>query len=75
MTRVLVVTDPGIELAGHLGKVLHSLHAAGVHTTVFDHVIVDNAGTPANVQGGFLFYTDIGPIIRNSTIRNSAWDR
>jgi hypothetical protein len=41
-------------------------------STVFDHVIVDNAGTPANVQGGFLFYTDIGPIIRNSTIRNSA---
>jgi hypothetical protein len=40
--------------------------------SLFDHVIVDNAGTPANVQGGFLFYTDIGPVIHNSTIRNSA---
>ena len=39
VTRVLVVTDPGIELAGHLGKVLDSLREAGVHATVFDHVI------------------------------------
>lgn len=45
-------------------------------STVFDHVIVDNAGGPdpqgGFIQGGFHFYIDIGPIIRNSTIRNSA---
>jgi alcohol dehydrogenase len=39
VTRVLVVTDPGIELAGHLGKVLDSLRGSGVHADVFDHVI------------------------------------
>jgi len=38
-SQVLVVTDPGIELAGHLGKVLDSLKLAGVRATVFDHVI------------------------------------
>lgn len=37
--RVLVVTDPGIELAGHLGKVLDSLRHAGVEAEVFDHVV------------------------------------
>jgi hypothetical protein len=41
-------------------------------STVFDHVIVDNAGAPYPVQGSFHFYTDIGPVIRNSMIRNSA---
>jgi hypothetical protein len=40
--------------------------------TTFDHVIVDNAGAPYPVQGSFHFYTDIGPIISNSVIRNSA---
>lgn len=39
VTRVLVVTDPGIELAGHLSKVLASLRQAGIRATVFDHVI------------------------------------
>jgi alcohol dehydrogenase class IV len=39
VARVLVVTDPGIELAGHLGKVLGSLRQAGIHAHVFDHVI------------------------------------
>ncbi len=38
-SHVLVVTDPGIELAGHLGKVLDSLRRAGVEATVFDRVI------------------------------------
>ena len=41
-------------------------------STVFDHVVVDNAGGSFVVEGSFHFYTDIGPIIRNSTIRNSA---
>lgn len=41
-------------------------------STVFDHVILDNAGALANVQGGFIFYIDVGPVIRHSTISNSA---
>jgi hypothetical protein len=41
-------------------------------SSLFDHVVVDNGGTPANVQGNFLFYTDLGPVIQNSIIRNSA---
>jgi hypothetical protein len=40
--------------------------------TVFEHVIVDNAGAPYPVQGSFHFYKELGPVIRNSVIRNSA---
>jgi len=39
VTHALVVTDPGIELAGHLGRVLESLREAGVQASVFDRVI------------------------------------
>jgi hypothetical protein len=41
-------------------------------STVFEHVIVDNGGGSYVVEGSFHFYADIGPAIRNSTIRNSA---
>lgn len=41
-------------------------------STVFDHVVVDNGGGQYVVEGSFHFYTDLGPVIRNSTIRNSA---
>ena len=41
-------------------------------STVFDHVVVDYAGGQYVVEGSFHFYRDLGPIIRNSTIRNSA---
>jgi alcohol dehydrogenase len=36
--RVLVVTDPGIVLAGHALRVEHSLQAAGLGVVVFDKV-------------------------------------
>lgn len=39
VTHMLVVTDPGIELAGHLGKLLASLRQSDIHATVFDHVV------------------------------------
>lgn len=39
VSRVLVVTDPGIGRAGHLGKVLESLRPAGVQARIFDQVI------------------------------------
>jgi hypothetical protein len=41
-------------------------------STLFDHVIVADAGGPYHVLGSFHFYKDIGPVIRNSVIRNSA---
>ncbi|HEX9348800.1 MAG TPA: hypothetical protein VF919_14590 [Gemmatimonadales bacterium] len=41
--------------------------------TLFDHVIVDRAGAADPwVAGSFQFYIDIGPVIHNSLISNSA---
>jgi len=37
-TRVLYVTDPGIERAGHAARGIASLKAAGLHVSVFDNV-------------------------------------
>lgn len=36
--KVLLVTDPGIEQAGHTGRCLDSLRAAGLSPTLFDDV-------------------------------------
>lgn len=41
-------------------------------SSLFDHVIVDNAGDLRPVAGAFHFYVDVGPIIRNTLIRHSA---
>jgi alcohol dehydrogenase len=37
-TRVLLVTDPGLEAAGHPQRALESLHQAGLEAFVFDEV-------------------------------------
>src|ERR1051326_5601586 len=37
-TRVLLVTDPGLEAAGHPQRALDFLRAAGRHVAVFDGV-------------------------------------
>jgi alcohol dehydrogenase len=37
-TRVLLVTDPGLEQAGHPQRALESLREAGLNAWVFDHV-------------------------------------
>lgn len=37
-TRVLLVTDPGIEKAGHAGKAVASLRGAGIHVDTFQDV-------------------------------------
>jgi alcohol dehydrogenase len=37
-TRVLLVTDPGLEAAGHPQRAVESLKDAGRHVFVFDHV-------------------------------------
>ncbi len=38
LKKVLLVTDPGIVAAGHAGRLLESLHKAGVGTVLFDKV-------------------------------------
>lgn len=38
-TRVLLVTDPGIEAAGHPGRAIDSLKASGLNISVFDQVV------------------------------------
>jgi alcohol dehydrogenase len=49
-SRVLLVTDPGLEAAGHPQKALASLQAAGLHTVVFDGV--EENPTTLHVQNG-----------------------
>jgi alcohol dehydrogenase len=39
LRHVLVVTDPGLVASGHVERMRGSLHAAGVRTTLFAHVI------------------------------------
>jgi hypothetical protein len=42
------------------------------HSTLFDHVIVENGGGAYPLFANFLFYVDLGPVIRNSIVRGSA---
>jgi alcohol dehydrogenase len=49
-TRVLLVTDPGLEAAGHPQKALASLQAAGVDTEIYDGV--EENPTTRHVQTG-----------------------
>src|SRR5262249_1030034 len=48
--RALLVTDPGLEAAGHPDRALHSLRAAGVETFVFDGV--EENPTTRHVRAG-----------------------
>jgi alcohol dehydrogenase len=48
--RVLLVTDPGIEEAGHTARCLQSLRAAGLTVSVFDEVTTNP--TTADVDRG-----------------------
>src|SRR5205823_10477364 len=49
-TRVLLVTDPGLEAAGHPQRALVSLHRAGLESWVFD--AVEENPTTQHVQAG-----------------------
>src|SRR5204862_3315953 len=49
-TRVLLVTDPGLEAAGHPQRALVSLHRAGLESWVFDGV--EENPTTLHVQAG-----------------------
>jgi len=48
--RVLLVTDPGIVKAGHVGRAVDALEAAGVGVTVFDRV-AENPTTSHVIAG------------------------
>jgi alcohol dehydrogenase len=48
--RVLLVTDPGLEEAGHPQKAIRALHAAGLEVAVFDGV--EENPTSKHVDGG-----------------------
>ena len=59
-------TNPGAWAGVKIGDYADS-------TTLFDHVIVDRGGAADPwVAGSFQFYIDIGPVIHNSLISNSA---
>jgi len=49
-TRALLITDPGIEDAGHARRALESLAAAGIETEVFDGV--EENPTSEHVEAG-----------------------
>ncbi|MCI0640628.1 MAG: iron-containing alcohol dehydrogenase [Gemmataceae bacterium] len=52
-TRVLLVTDPGLEAAGHPQRAVASLEAAGLRTFVFDQV--EENPTGKHVDNGVRF--------------------
>src|SRR4051794_20248403 len=52
-TRVLLVTDPGLELAGHPHRAMQSLRAAGLQVYVFDEV--EQNPTDHHVDAGVAF--------------------
>lgn len=59
MSRVLVVSDPGVIAAGHTRRGLESLHAAGITTRLFDG-LRENP-TTAHVEAGLRVAQDFSP--------------
>ncbi len=57
--RILVVSDPGIQAAGHDDRGLTALRSAGLEAQLWDHV-VENPST-ANVDSGLAFARDYQP--------------
>jgi alcohol dehydrogenase len=57
-TRVLLVTDPGLEEAGHPQKALASLRDAGLEVFLFDEV--EQNPTDRHVQAGVAFAQPLG---------------
>jgi alcohol dehydrogenase len=57
--RVMVVSDPGIQAAGHDDRGLTALRKAGLEAQLWDHV-VENP-TTANVDAGVAFARDFQP--------------
>ncbi|MEM6330979.1 MAG: iron-containing alcohol dehydrogenase, partial [Planctomycetota bacterium] len=59
VSRALVVSDPGIEEAGHTQRATDSLHAAGLQTLVFDRL--QENPTTDNVEDGRAVAADYRP--------------
>ncbi|MEM7350424.1 MAG: iron-containing alcohol dehydrogenase [Acidobacteriota bacterium] len=59
--RALLVTDPGLEQAGHAERAVASLRRAGVEAHVFDHV--GENPTDAQVEDGVRVAQDVRPEI------------
>jgi alcohol dehydrogenase len=57
--RVLVVTDPGLRVAGHAGRALDLLEGAGLAAAVFDGV--EENPTSLHVEAGRRWAADFGP--------------
>ncbi len=57
--RVLLITDPGLEAAGHPLKAQESLEAAGVNVHVFDEV--EENPTTRHVRAGVAFAREVNP--------------
>jgi alcohol dehydrogenase len=59
VSRVLVVSDPGVVAAGHTQRGLESLHSAGLTTQLFDG-LRENPST-AHVEAGLAIAQDFSP--------------
>jgi alcohol dehydrogenase len=59
ISRVLVVSDPGVVGAGHTQRGLDSLHSAGIATQLFDG-LQENPST-AHVEAGLVIAQDFSP--------------
>jgi alcohol dehydrogenase len=59
ISRVLVVSDPGVVAAGHTLRGIESLHAAGLATRLFDGL--QENPTTAHVEAGLAVAQDFSP--------------
>lgn len=71
-SRVLVVSDPGIEKAGHTQRAIDSLHAAGLRTLVFDRL--QENPTTDNVGDGRAVAADYRPDVLIAVGGGSSMD-
>src|SRR5687767_2409980 len=71
-TRVLLVTDPGLEAAGHPQRAEHSLREAGLEVFVFDRV--EENPTSLHVEEGAAFAKPLGIDLIVSVGGGSAMD-
>src|SRR5919106_415133 len=71
-TRVLLVTDPGLEAAGHPQRAEQSLREAGLEVFVFDHV--EENPTSLHVEEGAAFAKPLGIDLIVSVGGGSAMD-
>ncbi|HMF11568.1 MAG TPA: iron-containing alcohol dehydrogenase [Gemmataceae bacterium] len=71
-TRVLLVTDPGLEAAGHPQRAMASLRAAGLEVFLFDGV--EQNPTDRHVQAGVDFAKPLGIDLIVSVGGGSAMD-